>query len=216
DQTDQLVPILAKKNRALLAALALAPSSTMRRERIARLLWSDRGEAQVRSSLRQALVALRKDFAGAGVIAIVVGEEQVKLDLSKVEGDGIAFRRLGGAGDAATLQRAATLYRGELLADMEFRDPEFEAWLAGERRRLNDLAIGVLDKLHALESGAARVAAAKRLVDLDPIREASHLKLMAALAESGERAAALRQYDACREILSAELDAVPGEEIETL
>jgi hypothetical protein len=26
DQTDQLVPILAKKNRALLAALALAPS----------------------------------------------------------------------------------------------------------------------------------------------------------------------------------------------
>src|SRR5215472_14498624 len=89
DQTDQLVPILAKKNRALLAALALAPSSTMRRERIARLLWSDRGEAQARSSLRQALVALRKDFAGAGVIAIVVGEEQVKLDLSKVEVDAI-------------------------------------------------------------------------------------------------------------------------------
>jgi TolB-like protein len=198
------------------AALALAPAGTMPRQRLARLLWSDRGEAQARSSLRQALVALRKDLAGSGSEAFSFEEERVKLDPVNVEVDALVFARLAGADDIAKLRQAAALYRGELLADTEVKDQEFEAWVAGERQRLADLAVKVLDKLRVLESGAARVDVARRLVALDPVREESHLKLMVALAETGERVAALRQYDICRAILRTELDAVPGGEIEAL
>ena len=91
------VAVVAKKNRALLAALALAPACTMPRQRIARLLWSDRDEAQARSSLRQALVALRKDLAGSGSKALSFGEERVKLDPAIVEVDALVFARLAGS-----------------------------------------------------------------------------------------------------------------------
>jgi TolB-like protein len=216
DEAGRPVAVVAKKNRALLAALALAPACTMPRQRIARLLWSDRDEAQARSSLRQALVALRKDLAGSGSKALSFGEERVKLDPAIVEVDALVFARLAGADDIGRLRLAAALYRGELLADTEIKDREFEAWVAGERQRLTDLAVSVLDKLRVLESGAARLDVGRRLVALDPVREESHLKLMIALGEAGERVAALRQYDICRETLRAELDAVPGEEIEAL
>ena len=46
--------------------------------------------------------------------------------------------------------------------------------------------------------------------------EESHLKLMLALAEVGERVAALRQYEICRDTLRTELDAMPGDAIEAL
>ena len=205
-----------QENCALLAALALAPACTMPRQRIARLLWSDRDEAEARSSLRQALVALRKDLAGSGSKALSFGEERVKLDPATLEVDALVFARLAGADDIGRLRLAAALYRGELLADTEIKDREFEAWVAGERQRLTDLAVSVLDKLRVLESGAARLDVGRSLVALDPVREESHLKLMIALGEAGERVAALRQYDICRETLRAELDAVPGEEIEAL
>ena len=216
DKSGLPVTILAKKNRALLAMLALAPSCTMRRQRIATLLWSDRDETQARSSLRQALVALRKDLAGAGSEAFSFGEEQVRLDPSKVEVDALVFERLAGADDVSGLRQAAALYSGPLLAGTEIRDREFEAWVAGERRRLTDLAVNVFDKLRVLESGAARVDVARRLLAIDPVREESHLKLMLALAEVGERVAALRQYEICRDTLRTELDAMPGEAIEAL
>ena len=63
DGTGHLVDVSAKKSRALLAILALSPSGSMSRPRLANLMWSDRGDEQARSSLRQALASLRRDFA---------------------------------------------------------------------------------------------------------------------------------------------------------
>jgi DNA-binding SARP family transcriptional activator len=59
------VAISAKKNRALLAVLALSPGMTATRERLAGLLWGDRPDEQARSSLRQSLAALRKELGDA-------------------------------------------------------------------------------------------------------------------------------------------------------
>jgi DNA-binding SARP family transcriptional activator len=59
------IAISAKKNRALLAVLALSPGMTATRERLAGLLWGDRPDEQARSSLRQSLAALRKELGDA-------------------------------------------------------------------------------------------------------------------------------------------------------
>ena len=54
---------LGRKSQALLAILALSPGVTQPRNRLCALLWSDRGESQARSSLRQVLAELRKVLA---------------------------------------------------------------------------------------------------------------------------------------------------------
>ena len=51
DRGGQPLVVSARKSRALIAALALAPQSAMARESLASLLWSDRGEEQARSSI---------------------------------------------------------------------------------------------------------------------------------------------------------------------
>jgi DNA-binding SARP family transcriptional activator len=57
---DRPIAVSAKKSRGLLAILALSPS--VPREKLANLLWSERGDAQARSSLRQTLASLRRDL----------------------------------------------------------------------------------------------------------------------------------------------------------
>jgi DNA-binding SARP family transcriptional activator len=56
---DRDVAISTKKGRALIAITALSPAGGCSRDRLASLLWSDRGDDQARSSLRQTLAILR-------------------------------------------------------------------------------------------------------------------------------------------------------------
>ena len=44
------------------------------------------------------------------------------------------------------------------------------------------------------------------------LREASHLSLMNAYADSGERSMALQHYSICRDLLKSELKIQPGQE----
>lgn len=53
---------------------------------------------------------------------------------------------------------------------------------------------------------------ARRLLSLDRLEESAHRLVMRLYALSGQRAAALRQYEDCRRILKAELYAEPEEE----
>ena len=50
-----VVDLPTRKARALLAFLALRPGQPVARERLASLLWSDRGEEQARASRRPSL-----------------------------------------------------------------------------------------------------------------------------------------------------------------
>ena len=47
----EVIDLPGQKDRALLAVLAICPGSTFSREKLAGLLWSDRGDAQARDSL---------------------------------------------------------------------------------------------------------------------------------------------------------------------
>jgi DNA-binding SARP family transcriptional activator len=49
------VDLPGQKDRALLAILALAQGAPLSRDKLAGLLWSDRGDAQARDSLKHAL-----------------------------------------------------------------------------------------------------------------------------------------------------------------
>jgi predicted ATPase len=57
---------------------------------------------------------------------------------------------------------------------------------------------------------------ATRQLELDPWREEAHRQLMRALALSGQRSAALAQYEACRRVLAKELGVEPAAETNAL
>ncbi len=108
-----------KKAQLLLAYLALQPGEAQPRERLANLLWSDRGDEQARSSLRQALTALRKALSDNPLVA---DRESIVLRPEAVEVDAVTFETLVASGTRENLERAADLYRGELLEGESIRD----------------------------------------------------------------------------------------------
>lgn len=214
--TGHALDIAAKKGRALLAVLALSPSGSMTRQRLAELMWGDRGDQQARSSLRQALASLRRDFAGLDVQLLLADDETVTLDRNQIEIDARDFQRLVQSDEANELRNAMVLYRGELLTSTMVHQPEFEEWINSERARLHSLAVTCAEKLWALESGKPRVKVAKWLVALEPLQESAHLALMQSYVEAGENGLALQHYACCRDELQRELGIAPGTQIETL
>ena len=151
-----------------------------------------------------------------GANLLVADDQRVELAAGNMEIDAVSLVSLSKSNDVSALRRAANLYQGEFLADGSIGDPLFEEWLAVERSRFRDLMISILDRLLTLELPVERVVLAKRLLALDPLREASHLSLMKAYADSGERSMALQHYSACRDLLKSELNVQPGHDIEQL
>jgi len=113
------IPLKSRKAKALLAYLARSPRMSRSRGEIMALLWSDRGEAQARASLRQALVRLRKDLGEAAVTDLIVSNDTVALNPHSVA--------IGAASPGK-----------ELLAGFHLPDPAFEDWLRDERLRHED------------------------------------------------------------------------------
>lgn len=205
-------PIATKKNRALLAVLALSPGFQATRERLCGLLWGDRGEDQARSSLRQSLAVLRKELGGAEGLVLKTHDDIVALRRDTAQVDAIDFLALSNDSGITTLRQAAKLYRGELLGDTSIRDAAFEDWLSAERSRLKTVAIKIFDRLIPLEEGHSRIVAAQQLVSFDPLRESSHRLLMQAYADQGDNGLALKQFELCRKLLHEELSVEPARE----
>lgn len=208
---DQPIPKLLVKAQALLFYLALTPDGQSR-ETLAGLFWGDLPEENARTNLRTALSRLRRHLGNR----LVATRQHVQLAWEDgLWVDVVQFEK-GLAGKETAVQRAAVaLYRGEFLAGFYLRDaPAFEEWMLVTRVRLHQLALHGLDNLaaQAEQAGdwAQAVADLRQALALEPYREAVHRGLMRLLAESGDRAAALAQFDSCRRLLAEELDLEPA------
>ncbi len=207
---------LTRKARALVAYLALRGVHGQSREKLAELLWGNSAEEQARANLRQALSSIRKALNGDGAVYLVTDGDQISLAAPDVELDVALFEHLVAEATFDALKRAAVLYKGDLLDGFSLKEDSFEAWARAERERLRHLASDVLTKLiaHCDEVGDSErcVETAARLLTLDPLREAAHRILMRAYATQGRQASALKQFEACREILRRELGVEPEPE----
>ena len=209
-----------RKAEALLAYLAFHPGQMQARDKLAALLWGDRSDERARHSLRQALVTLRQALPGAAATCLVEAGDTVGLNPATVEVDVSLFERLTADGSPSALDRAAALYRGDLLEGISVNEPPFEEWLRTERERMRELAIEGLAKLlaHLSRFGAVdqAVTIAVRLLGLDPVQEPVHRALMRLYARQGRRGAALRQYQICVEVLDRLLGVEPERETKEL
>jgi DNA-binding SARP family transcriptional activator len=207
-----------RKAEALLAIVALAGGTPCPRERLAALLWGDRGEAQARHSLSQALTSIRAAVGGDDLL--LVTREGVALAPGFVAVDALEFQALAAAEGFEPLTEAAGLYRGPLLDGMALREEAFAEWFAAERRRLHDIAVAGLLRLgraaRARGDPPAARSALERAVALEPLSEEAHRDLIRLHLDEGRPAEAARQYAACADLLRRELQVEPGPEITAL
>jgi len=199
------------KPRALLAFLACNAGKPQSRDKLIGLLWGERFEEQARQSLRHALSALRKTL---GSELLDADRDQVRL--SAAFGSDVAqFHALIAAGDRDSLSEAADLYEDELLSGFVLHEGPFADWLAAERVRLREAAIGALEipAEDAADTAPDKaIGFSRRILALDPYRERAHRQLLAALATAGRRNEALLHYRQIERQLQEELGVAPEAE----
>lgn len=206
----------AKKAQALLAFLAVEHDRAHGREQLATLLWSDLGDERARHNLRQTLSKIR----GVAESAIAVDGDCLSLDPAAVQTDVAEFEQLAASDDIAALERALSLYRGELIDGFASRDAVFDEWLLVARDRYRKLACQVAARLvralRAADRADEAIDALGALLVIDAAHEQSHRDLIELLAQVGRRSDALRQYQACVDALERELGVTPSSETNAL
>jgi DNA-binding SARP family transcriptional activator len=206
--------VLAQPRRfALLVRLALGvPGALVRRDHLLGMFWAEVDASKARASLRQALRYLRVGL-GSGVI-VGRGDEEVGVDPARLTCDATEVdRALDEGRDEAALAR----YRGPLLPGFLVDDaPEFERWLAAERRRLQASAVDAAVRLAGAAGERGELDRARsflrRAVEIDPVNEAVGRRRIALLDRLGDRGSAMASYEELVRRLREELDVNPAPE----
>ncbi|MGQ0643442.1 MAG: BTAD domain-containing putative transcriptional regulator, partial [Gemmatimonadaceae bacterium] len=214
----ELRSVLAQPKRlALLAYLCitreLGPS---RRDTIVGLFWPELDQDRARKALNKAVHFLRQEL-GDDVLASRSAEE-LAVDAEQLWCDVSGFNAAVKADDHAT---ATELYRGDLLTGVFLEaGHEFDQWLDGERVRLR-LAAARAARLLAQQheqQGSLTLAVdmARRAVELSDGDERLFRELLALHDRVGDRAGAVRAYDAFAEQLAREYQTEPAPETQAL
>lgn len=206
---------VATKNRAILCYLVLNNRLHLR-EDLASIFWPDKSEKSAKANLRVALNALRNadlsPYLDTQRPEITFNPQAPYwCDVQTFEALVIKSRHQRQP-DIQALAKAVDLYKGEFLEGFSQPGlPLFDEWMNSLRLRLDDMMWGALDtiirwSMQETANYEAGIFYAKRALELAPWRESAHQHLMWLLASSGQRAAALTQYERCREALKAWLD----------
>lgn len=223
------------KSLALLAYLVIEQPAMHSRASLIALLWPELPEAKARQNLSQTLTRLRDalgvvadELLGSNRQAVWVAETAVfNLDYTTFH-QLLAEVKQHPHQETATcptcqakLAQAVALVRGPLLDGLEVDESyPFEDWLLLARERLHESLLEALAELAegALAHQAYELAMgyARRQIALEAWREGAHRQLIQALALSGQRNAALMQYETCRRLLAEELGVEPTQRTQQL
>lgn len=206
----QPLAVDTRKAVAILAVLA-TDGRAFARDELAALLWPDSDDVAARGALRRTLSTLRSAIGDGPLVIdrsrVDLVRRQVRVDLGDLEA-------AAGSEDLPTLAAAAAMARGDFLAGFSLRDsPEFDDWRASRAVTVERAVLGILDRLSVTAERAgdlsAAIEAASRRLDLDPLDEGGHVRLMDLLDAVGDRSGALRQYRACVATMERELGVAP-------
>jgi DNA-binding SARP family transcriptional activator len=194
------------KDLALLIYLRLEVARATSRSLLATLLWGDSAERRARHSLSQTL----------GRLGSVLGR-----DTLSVSRDAVAWRG-DLTCDAAFLDEPGEvpsavchLYTGDFVADLILGAgaEDFETWADAKRAHYRLKAVQVLDACAGEAERRGEPAEALRLslraLEIEPLFQAGHRRVMRAWDALGERAFALRHYRALERMLRTEIGTLP-------
>jgi diguanylate cyclase (GGDEF)-like protein len=226
-----------EKERLLLAYLAMERQRSHTRESLAELLWPERAEGVGRTNLRQALLGVRRTIGDRVATSPFLQLSEGAIQFNPPypywidTGAFLACFQSVQVHPHQSLetcetcmghyQEAVALYRGDFLADfMPTGNPPLMEWVVFHREQFFRYLLTALQNLTAFYQAKSdfetAFSYARQQVKLAPVEESAHRQLMALLAASGRRSAALEQYQTCRNILWEELGVEPARETELL
>ena len=216
----------SNKVRALLAYLAVEADKPHRRETLAGLLWPDWSEREALGNLRYTLSDLRRaiEDRAADPPFLIISRDSIQFNTAsdhRLDVTSLTQSLESKTASIENQEKNLDLYRGDFLEGFSLDDsPAFDEWTLLTRERL---ARQTLVSLHSLadcyeERGDYEKvqSLAWRQLELEPWDETAHQQLMRVLALSGQRGAALAQYESCRKLLDEELSVEPSEETKEL
>jgi DNA-binding SARP family transcriptional activator/tetratricopeptide (TPR) repeat protein len=215
----ELHSVLAQPKRlAIFAYLACASGrGLVRRDVLTGLFWPDLDQQAARKALRQSLWVLRGHLGAEAITTR--GDDEVGIAADRVSCDVVEFERALEAGRA---EEALERYRGDLLAGFYLPGGslEFERWLEDERGRLRALAQRAAWQLAERAEGqgasGAAVLWARRALALAGDDETAVRRFLRLLDRAGDRAGALRAYEAFARRLKVEFNELPSPETRAL
>ena len=203
----------SRKALALLGYLA-TQSHPVERGYLTSLFWPDKPEARARNNLSQILHNLLSLWPDC------LKSDRFTVQFSPGHNDWVdtaEFTQLTTKKDPVSLALATELYQADFMAGMYMDDcSEFEQWLRLEQESWRQQVKQVLCQLVAHYTGRNELDQAlqyaTRLLAIDPCQEDIHRRKMQLLVQSGQRSAALAQYETCCRILNEEVGVTPEAE----
>jgi predicted ATPase/DNA-binding SARP family transcriptional activator len=235
----QAVHIPRRKATALFAYLAVT-GVRHNRDALASLLWPEKSQSSARAELRRVLYfinqAVGKDWLQTNLESIGLNPElgtssgaELWLDVAEFQKQLKACEKHEHTATETYpdcipfLEAAVDLYTDHFMAGFSLPDsPEFDEWQFFQAEELRGQLASALTRLSSYYASASRqdfetaIRYARRWLTLDPLHEPAHQQLMELYALSGQKAAALRQYERCYQVLSDELGVSPSEETQSL
>jgi DNA-binding SARP family transcriptional activator len=209
--------------RALLGYLVLNRNQSHHRDVLANEFWSEVDDACARNRLSTRLWRLRRVLEPAGVTAgsYLIASRQGHvgfnacsdhwLDVATFEE--AATRLTEGPADTITRPQMEAFEQAAIACHSDLLEGVDLPWLVIERERLSQLYAAA--NLRALEWYEREndldraIAAGRRILQRDPLREDVHRRLIRLFCRSNQRSKAARQFDDCRTILREELGVLP-------
>jgi len=215
-----------RKARTLLAAL-LCAGEAVHREQLLEWFWPQASPECGLRCLHTTLYTLRQTLEptrarGCDSAYVACEGESYRLCLDECDRwDAADILRAGAPrppGDAVSLEaleRAEAACTGSFLPEWPYAE-----WTNARRAQIEEAERTLLERLAEAQLAAGRPHAAigrfLRLVDGEPERERFHRGLIRAYAGAGELGLALRQYNACRELLRTSQGTDPSPDTRSL
>ncbi len=218
---------ISNKAVALVYYLA-ATGRSHGRDVLASLLWGDFSENKAKKNLRDVLSNLRKVMGD--YLTITRQTVEINRDMPHMV-DLDLFVAAGGVGRGmdnelsdmavARLREAIDLYIGPFLEGFYLTQAQaYEEWVRSERERYSQMAGQMLHRLSVhfaqQKDYALAIEYTSRLLAVEPWREEAYRQMMRLLVWSGQRTAALNQYETCYRVLESELGVEPQAETTAL
>lgn len=236
DRENSLLKFRSNSERALLAYLAVESERYHSREYLSSLIWPELDEQSARNNFRVTLSRLRnliKTSDGASPV-ISSTNQSVRLIPNKIWVDVAEFSELiqesedhahlhgrECPGCTERFENASRIFTGEFLQGFSLPDNlPFLEWMVVQRERFHRQAINIFNQLarYHLNTGNLEKAHgyAQRQLKLEPWSEEAHRQLMKYFAITGQKNAALSQYESYKRILDQELSVSPSTETQEL
>ena len=217
------------KAKELFAFLLLNPDRPHSRDALVTMLWDDEFANQGRKHLRQVLWILQRmlreafgqdqelslaDFLVVEPDSVTLHQcADVRVDTHVLEAAYLGARGIAGYelhGESLHALDAAVGFDNDLLSDL------YAEWLAAPREYFRTIALAALEKLmiaHETQGDLdAAIICAARVFRFEPAHEPAHRTLMRIYYRTGNRAAALHQFDRMRTALGHGFDVEPDRE----